>query len=393
MKNILYISQDGLVDPLGQSQIYPYVEGLSKNYFFFICTSESFENSNKINLFKKKINKNIDWKFNIIKKQSGKINRIIEILLLYSLVIKILFTKKISIIHCRSYLPMPICILVKLFTNKKIIFDTRGSWFDERIDGGMLKQKGLDYFIFKILKRLEAIFFKCSDYLVFLTENSLNKINPKFIQNKKFEIIPCAADFKHFKILDTKEKEKIKKQMSLSNKFVIAYIGSLGSWYQIEKIVSFFSQFKNIYKESYLLILTCSLIEKQLTKFPNNLSDSFCFLSCSREDMPKIIGISDLTLSFIKNSFSKFFSSPTKIGESFACGVPVLSTANIGDIDTHIKTLDLGYILNDKNFVSNSEFESLIQKKNNSKQIRQNSYDIYSLDSALLKYNKIYQSL
>ena len=66
---------------------------------------------------------------------------------------------------------MPICVLVKLFTNKKIIFDTRGSWFDERIDGGMLKQKGLDYFIFKILKRLEAIFFKCSDYLVFLTEN------------------------------------------------------------------------------------------------------------------------------------------------------------------------------------------------------------------------------
>ena len=54
MKNILYISQDGLLDPLGQSQIYPYVEGLSKNYFFFICTSESFENSNKINLFKKK---------------------------------------------------------------------------------------------------------------------------------------------------------------------------------------------------------------------------------------------------------------------------------------------------------------------------------------------------
>lgn len=393
MKNILYISQDGLLDPLGQSQIYPYVEGLSKNYFFFICTSESLENSIKINLFKKKINKNIDWKFNIIKKKSGKINRIIEILLLYFLAIRILFTKKISIIHCRSYLPMPICVLVKLFTNKKIIFDTRGSWFDERVDGGMLKQKGLDYFIFKILKRLEAIFFKCSDYLIFLTENSLNKINPKFIKNKKFEIIPCACDFKHFKILDKKEKDKIKNQMSLSNKFIISYIGSLGSWYQIEKIISFFSQFKNMHKESYLLILTCSLIEKQISKFPNNLYDSFCFLSCSREDMPKIIGISDLTLSFIKSSFSKFFSSPTKVGESFACGVPVLSTANIGDLDAHIKSFNLGYILNDKNFVSNFEFECLIQRKINSKQIRQNSYHIYSLDIALSKYNRIYQSL
>ena len=159
MKNILYISQDGLLDPLGQSQIYPYIEGLSKNYFFFICTSENLENSNKINLFKNKINKNIDWRFNVIKKKSGKINRIFEILLLYFLAIKILFKKKISIIHCRSYLPMPICVLVKLFTNIKIIFDTRGSWFDERVDGGMLKEKGIDKLIFKILKRLEVFFF------------------------------------------------------------------------------------------------------------------------------------------------------------------------------------------------------------------------------------------
>ena len=393
MKNILYISQDGLLDPLGQSQIYPYIEGLSKNYFFFICTSENLENSNKINLFKNKINKNIDWRFNVIKKKSGKINRIFEILLLYFLAIKILFKKKISIIHCRSYLPMPICVLVKLFTNIKIIFDTRGSWFDERVDGGMLKEKGIDKLIFKILKRLEVFFFQYSDYLVFLTENSLNKINPKFIKNKKIAIIPCASDFNHFKILDIKEKEAIKSQMSLSNKFIITYIGSLGSWYQIEKIISFFSQFKNFYKDTFLLILTYSEIEKQMIKFPKNLSDSYCFLSCSREDIPKIIGISDLTLSFIKNSFSKFFSSPTKVGESFACGVPVLSTANIGDLDSHIKSFNLGYILNDKNFVSNHELESLIQKKYNSKLIRQSSHDLYSLDSALSKYNKIYQSL
>ena len=38
------------------------------------------------------------------------------------------------------------CILIKVFSKKKVIFDTRGSWFDERIDGGMLKKKGIDFF-------------------------------------------------------------------------------------------------------------------------------------------------------------------------------------------------------------------------------------------------------
>ena len=41
MNNVLYITYDGINDPLGQSQIVPYIEGLAgRKYNFFIISFE-----------------------------------------------------------------------------------------------------------------------------------------------------------------------------------------------------------------------------------------------------------------------------------------------------------------------------------------------------------------
>ena len=45
LKRILYITYDGLLDPLGQNQILPYILGLNKNGYKFIILS--FEKNDK----------------------------------------------------------------------------------------------------------------------------------------------------------------------------------------------------------------------------------------------------------------------------------------------------------------------------------------------------------
>ena len=212
MKRVLYVSVDGLLDPLGTSQILPYINGLTNdNLAFFICTIENKNNINKVPDLKKKIkkNKNLHWYYYFFQKKSGKLNRVIELILLYFLTIKIFLTKKIDILHSRSYLPMFICIFIKLFFRVKIIFDTRGSWFDERIDGGMLKKSGLDLLIYKILKKIEFLLFKLSDHIIFLTNNGYSKINKFLIKDKNVSVIPCSADYNLFKILDSEKKKRM----------------------------------------------------------------------------------------------------------------------------------------------------------------------------------------
>ncbi len=46
-KKVLFISYDGLTDPLGQSQILPYITGLSNNYRFTILSCEKPERYHK----------------------------------------------------------------------------------------------------------------------------------------------------------------------------------------------------------------------------------------------------------------------------------------------------------------------------------------------------------
>ena len=55
-KQILYISYDGITDPLGQSQILPYIIGLTKNYKFHII---SFEKPNRFKRRKMKFSKSV----------------------------------------------------------------------------------------------------------------------------------------------------------------------------------------------------------------------------------------------------------------------------------------------------------------------------------------------
>lgn len=396
MKKILYMSVDGLLDPLGQSQIFPYIDGSSKrNLFFFVCTIENKNNRGKVKNFKKIIekNKNIHWEYFLFSKKKGKFNRLKELVLLYYLVIKLAFTKKIDIVHSRSYLPMFICILIKFIFKIKLIFDTRGSWFDERIEGGMLQKKGFDFLLYKLLKRIEFYLFKFSDHVIFLTNNGSKKIQNSFIKGKQISVIPCAADYNLFKIINEDHKKYLKKILGFGEKFIVTYSGSIGSWYNFDQIINFFSKFLYKNPNSHLIILTQSNIKNEYLNLPFNLNDKLSFMSAKRIHIPDIIGISDLTLSFIKNTPSKIFSSPTKIGESLGCGIPVVYNSGIGDIDEDMQEMKMGFRLNEEGFVNSGDLEKIIFFKMNKSEIRKNSTKKYSLENAVKKYTEIYENI
>ena len=63
-KQILYLSYDGMTDPLGQSQVLPYIIGLTKNgYEFTLISCEKKEKylENKTIIENICLANNIDW--------------------------------------------------------------------------------------------------------------------------------------------------------------------------------------------------------------------------------------------------------------------------------------------------------------------------------------------
>jgi glycosyltransferase involved in cell wall biosynthesis len=62
-------------------------------------------------------------------------------------------------------------------------------------------------------------------------------------------------------------------------------------------------------------------------------------------DIPRYLRAADLAVSFIKPSYSKQASSPTKIAEYLASGLPVVCNAGVGDLDEIIEGDQVGSLV------------------------------------------------
>jgi len=142
--NVLYLSYDGLTDPLGQSQVLPYIIGLSKNGYEF--TVVSFEkpqpfaalgNETKIICGEN----NINWMPLRYHKRPPVLSTLYDIWRLWQRVKTIHRLKKFEIIHCRSYVTSLVGLHAKRKLQVKFIFDMRGFWADERVEGGLWSLK------------------------------------------------------------------------------------------------------------------------------------------------------------------------------------------------------------------------------------------------------------
>ena len=153
--SILYLTYDGLSDPLGQSQILPYLEGLAeKGHGITVISFEKYEIRNKkLETRNKKVGKlkaeswstfaktTEDDKLTTIQLKYHKsppvLSTLYDLYLLQRAVKKAFKTQQVDIIHCRSYVTSMVGLWAKRKYGVKFIFDMRGFWADERVEGGL----------------------------------------------------------------------------------------------------------------------------------------------------------------------------------------------------------------------------------------------------------------
>ena len=170
------------------------------------------------------------------------------------------------------------------------------------------------------------------DYLV---ENNLKS-------TEQIEVIPSCVDFSRVE-KSTKPKEKGKR-------FEIVYADSATGLYLLKKMGQFFLALKQHKLEAFFQVRTASP--------PQFVTDTFSELEIDRDDfrvakvspdeVPKYLKQTDLGIFFRKPTFAQIASSPTKIPEYLACGLPVVSNYGIGDTDTLFENEGVGICL--KNF-------------------------------------------
>lgn len=389
-KSVLYISPDGILEPLGDSQVLKYLENLSEEFEINLISFEKKEDLNNRDRFRSLKNRcdssNISW--HCLKYRHGifGFSQIINILNFVFYPIYVMIIKRCKIIHIRSYMPGLSIPILSIIFKFKFIFDIRGFWADEKHDRLGWSKNSNKY---KFFKTLEKYLFKKADAVVTLTNSSKKYISTKFNKSMdKIHMIRTCVDFQEFNL-----PEKAIRNTNLT----IGYLGTIDTAYDFNKFLKFIWDIRKFNKNIEINLLTKSpnkQIEDYLKK--NNLSDvKYINQFLERDQLHAEIIKFDLLAFCLKENFSIIASMPTKIGESLACGVPILCNSFNEDIKQIIQDEGVGEIY-DFNGSFDADMYKSLELKINDINIAVKCNEVarkeFSLESGTLAYKTIYQA-
>jgi glycosyltransferase involved in cell wall biosynthesis len=249
-----------------------------------------------------------------------------------------------DVLHARGHVAAAMGTLIKRRLGCRLIFDIRGMMADEYADAGHWSRGGLAY---RVTKRTERALLRGADAYVVLTDRGRKELKPLLrregAEGRPVEVIPCCVDLSRFdRALEVRAEARA--AMGLQHRRVIVYVGALGGWYLTAEMAQFVAAVQDHDATAFGLFVTQSdpdLIRRELRRC--GVSESAYRVTQARaEDVPRLLAASDLALSFIKPCYSKRFSSPTKLAEYLAAGLPVISTAGVGDVDALLHRRQVG---------------------------------------------------
>ena len=352
--SVMYLTYDGLLDPLGASQILPYVRGIAQSQDSVVVLS--FEKAAKAVAGQEQKAKEvtadgIEWKPIRFTTGYGPAGKLWDLLKMYFWALLLAKKYSVHIIHARGHTAAQVGLLIKKLSGIKLIFDFRGLWVDERVDkGGWNLSHPLHRMQYSHFKKTERKLLQGADQIVVLTHAVVNEVvRIGAIDSSRVTVIPCCADFDHFRLFSFKSRLDARIDLNIpDDAIVLGYLGSVGRMYMLDRYFRFFELAASRQKNVHALIITQdidALKRLMIDCLPVAFHSRVHIISSSRRKLPKIIPAMDLLVSFILPSYARMAASPTKLAECFATGIPAVCNPGVGDVADQIEQLGAGIIV------------------------------------------------
>ncbi|WKN29787.1 glycosyltransferase [Porifericola rhodea] len=404
--SVLYLSYDGMTDPLGQSQVIPYLAGLTAKGYQVVLLS--FEKPERYEILADHIQTvlglhQISWVPLIYHKNPPVISTIFDYGRMYIKATALHRQYHFQIVHSRSYLSGMVGIRLKHKFGVRFVFDMRGFWADERVEGGLWNLNNpLFRLIFRFFKKQEKRMLSGADYTISLTRAAKKAVHSwKDIPNQPIpiEVIPCCVDMALFnpKKIVKEEQCDLRQKLGIEKKqFILTYLGSLGTWYMLEEMLMFFKHLLESRPDAVFLFVTkdpADAINPSLKRL-NIPENKIILQSATREAVPLLLSISTASIFFIRPSFSKQASSATKMGEIMSMGIPFVTNKGWGDVEEIVTTSDYGVLLEDfTDEVYREKVKHLLNSINQYKELPATLKNFYDLKEGVANYESVYQKI
>jgi len=389
---VLYISYDGMLEPLGQSQVLAYLERLAADRPIHLISfekPEDWRDTARRKTVEERIAKaGIGWHPMRYHRRPSAPATAYDIAAGSLRAISVARKHNVSIVHARSYVAGLMALAVKRATGAKFLFDMRGFWADERVDGGLWPADGA---LYRAAKKVERRLLLNADHVVTLTHASvqeLEKLPCLHGRMPPISVIPTCADLDKFTIQGPPQRDP----------FVLGYVGSVGTWYLLDEMLHCFRALQAELPDARLLFVNRreqALIRQRVRQVGID-ENKVEIVAAEHDDVPKLIGRMNAGMALIKPVYSKISSAPTKLAEYLGCGVPCLGNAGVGDVDDILESNRVGVALGDFSDTGiRGNVHRLIEltlDPDIQRRCRAVALELFSLERGVEGYNAIYRN-
>ena len=400
--NVLYLSFDGMSDPLGRSQVLPYLGGLAaKGHRIRIV---SLEKSDRIARERDDVARicaasGIEWHPLRYRRSPPVLSGILNLVALHRAAVRLHKQEPADFVHARADLPAIAGLRLKHRFGLPLLFDMRSFWADERAEGGEWDQSKLLYrSLFGYFKRRQRELLAEADEVVTLSEEGHREILAIGARRAEqaITVIPCCADFDVFVPLTSEQRASARQELGVRDDApLVVHLGSIGCNTLVGEMLDFFACYRERHAGARFLFVAPAgeeAIRSQALR--RGLDETVDFRSARREDVARWIGAADLGIMFVRPVWSKKAASPTKLGEMMAVGLPVIANSGVGDVAEIVRHSGGGVVID--RFDADTYRAAIGQANSlqlNAEGIRAQARRWFDLETGITLYDRIYRRL
>ncbi|MDP2087326.1 MAG: glycosyltransferase [Gemmobacter sp.] len=393
MTPTLYLTRNGLLEPLGQSQVLAYLRGLSRDYRITLITYEKDEDradAARMAAMRAECDRlGIRWLPQRFRPRPRVIAPALSMLRMVWLVQREVRGQGARLIHARSYIPAAVAMLVSRMTGVPFIFDMRALWPEELITAGRLRRGSL---LHRAIVAAERACLRRAGAVVSLTHaavDHLNRVYPDDMAGQRVAVIPTCADLERF--VPGAQKPPLR---------VIGCLGTvLSGWFRLDWLSSFLSIAAARDPQAVFELTTRDDPARlRVALDPDGrLGERLRIAPSAPEDVHRVLQGQIASVMFFTDGLSKLGSSPTRMAEILGCGLPVVANDGVGDVAHIVRDYRVGVLAQspDPQAMSSawSDLMTLLEDPELPSRCRAAAEEVFSLETGTAAYAQLYRQL
>jgi glycosyltransferase involved in cell wall biosynthesis len=389
-KSVLYLTRNGLLEPLGQSQVFCYLRGLSLHYSVTVISYEKSEDlmdkSRVLAQHTECKRLGIRWLPQRFVPKPKVITPALSMLRMIWLAAREVRANGVRLIHARSYIPAAVALVVGRITGVPFIFDMRALWPEELITAGRLRRGSL---LHRAMVSTERACLRRAGAVVSLTHAAvvhLVRLYPTDLVRQKFAVIPTCADLARFM-----------PATEVPSKSVVGCLGTvLSGWFQVEWLAAFLAVVARRNPEVLLEVTTRDDPVRVRTTIggDNDLQSRLSVAPCESGKVHEVLQGQIASVMFFTQGLGKLGSSPTRMAEILGCGLPVVANEGVGDVAQIIRDYRVGVLVRGpaehEMEAAWEELQTLRSDPDLAARCRRAALEVFSLEAGTAAYSALY---